>query len=163
MWAAYDDQGWYTGQVPADTPSATPVQPPSASTTTAPGELRARWGRYRWTLQPYPAPPPPPAVPDWADADLDRRYHWIDVGPFMDRFGGYAVSIAGSNDPEVRGLVTLLLPRQYVDLKRTDVAQFVGLLVAKELITQARATAVLSPITTEAERHIKGLPQPTGG
>lgn len=163
MWHAFDSDGWYTGPVPVDTASATPVPPPSASTTTTPGELRARWGRYRWTLQPYPAPPPPPAVPDWADPDLDPRYHWIDVGPFMDRFGGYGISIAGSTDPDVRGLVTLLLPRQYVDLRRADVAQFVAMLVAKELITQARADIVLSPVTTEAERHIKGLPQPTGG
>jgi hypothetical protein len=102
-------------------------------------------------------------VPDWADPDLDPRYHWIDVGPFMDRFGGYALAIAGSSDPEVRGMVTLLLPRKYIDLRRLDVAQFVGLLVAKELIGQTRADIVLDPVTTEAERHIKGLPQPTGG
>lgn len=163
MWHAYDEQGWYAGPVPVDTPSATPVPPPSASTTTTPGALRARWGRFRWHLQPYPEPPPPPAVPDWADEALDARYHHIDVGPFMDRFGPAALAVTSSTDDQVRGLITLLLPRHYVDLQRPDVAQFVGLLVDKGLITQARADAVLSPITTDAERHVKGLPQPTGG
>lgn len=103
-----------------------------------------------------------PVVPtlSWSDPALDSRYFWIDVGPFFDRFGAKALSITGSADVQVQGLVTLLLPRKYVDLKRADLPSMLDLLVSKGLITAAEKTAVLNPITTEYERHIKGLEQP---
>lgn len=107
----------------------------------------------------FVAPPAPPA-PGWADAGLDPRYHWIDVGPFFDRFGLKALSITGSTDPQVQGLVTLLLPRKYVDLKRADLPSMLDLLVSKSLITAAEKAAVLNPQTSEYERHIKGMAQP---
>jgi hypothetical protein len=110
------------------------------------------------------APPPMPAVqqpPRWNDTNLDQRYHWIDVGPFFDRFGAKALSITGSTDPQVQGLVTLLLPRKYVDLKRADLPAMLDMLVSKGLITSADKSAVLNPQTAEYERHVKGMVQPT--
>ncbi len=116
--------------------------------------------RYRYAEVGTSSPPPP--APKWSDANLDPRYHWIDVGPFMDRFGAKAVAIAGSSDATVRGMVMLMQPRKYIDLKRQDVADFVGILHAgKGLITEIEAQAILSLKTTEEERHIKGLAQPT--
>ncbi len=87
----------------------------------------------------------------------DPRLWWIDPGPFFDRFGPAAFAITSSTDPQVQGLVMLLLPRQYVDLKRPDLPQMLGLLVAKELITDDEKTVILTTPTTEYERHIKGL------
>jgi len=117
--------------------------------------------RYR-VIDPPELPRPVSSVPSWSDADLDPRYHWIDVGPFMDRFGAKAVTVAGSNDATVRGMVLLMQPRKYIDLKRADVASFIGILRdGKGLITESEANAILSPITTDAERHVKGLTQPT--
>lgn len=161
-WHAFDGRGWYTGPVADDTPGAVPVPPPIDNTDETPDEPRARWARTRWVVLAYvppPAPPPPP--PSWDDDDLDPRYHWIDVGSFMDRFGPDALAVASSTDPEVQGLLTLLLPRRWVDLLWPELPAMVGMLVAKELITEQRAADVLSPITTEAERHISGMPQPT--
>lgn len=110
-----------------------------------------------------PPPDPEPYVPPvltWDDPNLPPEYHWIDVGPFFDRFGAAALGITSSADAQVQGLITLILPRQYVDLKRADVEQMVGLLVLKGLITAGEMGAVLSPQTTEWERHVKGLQQP---
>lgn len=124
-------------------------------------------------LEPQPGPgwlydgatfttPPEPVVKviRWTDADLPPSYHWIDVGPFFDRFGTKAISITGSTDPQVQGLVTLLLPRKYVDLKRADLPAMLDLLVSKGLITAGEKAVVLNPQTVDYERHIKGLEQP---
>lgn len=161
-WYAYNEQLWYVGEVPPGSDNATPLQPPTTSLTEVPGELRARWSRYRWVAAPYPAPPPaPPAPPSWADPDLDPRYHWIDVGPFFDRFGAAALAVASSESALARGMIALVTPRQYVDLKRADVAAMVGMLVTAALIDTQLASTILDPVTTEYERHVKGLPQPT--
>jgi len=106
------------------------------------------------------SPPAQAPAPQWSDPGLDVRYHWVDVGPFFDRFGAKALSITSSADAQVQGLVTLILPRKYVDLKRADLPGMLDLLVAKSLITGADKTAVLNPQTTDYERYVKGLPQP---
>ncbi|NVM80054.1 hypothetical protein FHW83_005899 [Duganella sp. SG902] len=100
----------------------------------------------------------PPNPLTWASAAPE--YFWIDVGPFFDRFGAKALAITRSEDADVRGLVTLLLPRKYIDLKRSDLPQLVGILQAKGLITVAELAAALNQVTTDYERHVKGLPQP---
>lgn len=108
--------------------------------------------------------PPQPVVsvhvPAWADADLDPRYWWIDKGPFFDRFGAKALAIVSSTDALVQGLVTLIMPRAYIDLKRADIPSLLDALVMKGLITADEKTAVLTTQTTDYERHIKGLVQP---
>ena len=102
----------------------------------------------------------PPQAPSWSDADLNPQYWWINVGPFFDRFNGKAINITSSTDPVVQGLLTLTLPREYIDLKRADLAGMLDILIAKGLINSADKTAILTPPTTEYERHIKGLVQP---
>lgn len=101
-----------------------------------------------------------PVPPTWASPNLDERYHWIDVGPFFDRFGAKALDITSSADAQVQGLITILLPRKYVDLKRADLPAMLNILVGKSLITLAEKAVVLNPQTTTYERHIKDLPQP---
>lgn len=102
----------------------------------------------------------PPPIPHWADTNLDERYWWINIGPFFDRFNGKALSITSSTDPVVQGMLTLILPRQYVDLKRADLSSMLDLLISKSLITSGDKSDILSPPTTEYERHIKGMVQP---
>lgn len=102
-------------------------------------------------------------VPTWADADLDPRYGWLDVGPFMDRFGTKALALTSSTDPQIQGVIALVMPRKYIDLKRPDLSQMLDLLISKGAIGPADKLAVLNPVTTDAERHIKGLPQPVRG
>lgn len=93
--------------------------------------------------------------------DVPPEYWHIDIGPFFDRFGQKALTITSSEDNVVKGLLTLILPRKYIDLKRADMPQMLGILVSKGLITAAEKQAVLTNPTTEYERHYKGLPQPT--
>lgn len=99
-------------------------------------------------------------APQWTDPALDPRYWWVDVGPFFDRFGAKALSITSSTDAQVQGLVSLLLPRKYVDLKRADLPAMLDLLVSKGLITGAEKATVLTTPTSDYERHSKGLEQP---
>jgi hypothetical protein len=109
------------------------------------------------------APPQAPVQapgPTWADPSLPASYHWIDVGPFFDRFGAKALAITGSTDPQVQGLVTLLLPRKYVDLKRADLPGMLDLLVSKGVINAGDKVVVLNPETVDYERHVKGMEQP---
>lgn len=115
---------------------------------------------WTWAGGVFSNPDAAPPAPTWVDADLDPRYWWINVGPFFDRFGPKALAIVSSADDQVRGVVQLCMPRQYIDLKRADLPVMVGLLVLKGIITEAEKTAALTAPTTDYERHIKGLPQP---
>ncbi|GGY12846.1 hypothetical protein GJV26_00155 [Massilia dura] len=94
----------------------------------------------------------------WSAAPAE--YWWIDVGSFFDRFGSKSLAITSSTDPEVAGLVMLVLPRKYIDLQRADLPTLLDVLVTKDIITEAEKTAVLTRPTTEQERYIVGLPQP---
>ena len=80
----------------------------------------------------------------------ESEYAWfIDVGPFFDRFGVSAIAIASSEDPQVRGLMALVTPRKWIDLKRVDVSMFLDMLVSKSLITSGqKATILTTPVTT---------------
>lgn len=98
--------------------------------------------------------------PSWADPALDPRYFWIYVGSFFDRFGPDALAVLSSTDPGVQGLVTFIMPRNYVDLRRADLPGLLDVLVAKGLISAGRKAAVLNRVTTDDERITPGLPQP---
>lgn len=55
--AAFDAEGWYTGEVPLGSVGSTRARPDLLSTTTTPGEPRARYQAGAWTVQAYaPAP-----------------------------------------------------------------------------------------------------------
>jgi hypothetical protein len=102
----------------------------------------------------------PTVAPHWTDANLDPQYWHIDIGPFFDRFGTAKLAILASSDALVQAIVKDSTVRQYIDLKRADVAQAVGILVSKALLSQPQADALLNTHTTDYERHIKGLVQP---
>lgn len=131
---------------------------------TIPSGKYAKWQGSQWSIvdEPYTAPdmpaPPAPEPLTWANAPAE--YFHIDVGPFFDRFGIKAIAVASSTDPLVDGMFKLTTPRKYIDLKRTDVSYFIGLLVTKEILTEAERATVLKLETTEYERSTKGLPQP---
>mgnify|MGYP006155398397 CR=1 FL=1 len=63
-----------------------------------------------------------------------------------------------STDAQVQALLRDIQVRKWVDLQRADVAQGVGMLVAKALLTQAEADAILqTPVTsTEQRALVKG-------
>lgn len=94
----------------------------------------------------------------WANAPAN--YFWIDVGPFFDRIGAKRLQVLASADATVQAIVRDVQVRQYVDLKRADVPAALDLLIAAGVINSADKTALLNPVTTDYERHVKGLPQP---
>lgn len=94
----------------------------------------------------------------WETAPAE--YWWIDVGSFFDRFGSKALTITSSEDPIVKGLVTLLLPRKYVDLRRADLPTLVSHLVDKKIISEEEAKAVVNTPPTAQERYMPDLPDP---
>lgn len=49
-WYAYDKDGWYTGEVPDDSPNATSVMPPILETDKPPGAPRSVWCRVEWRV-----------------------------------------------------------------------------------------------------------------
>lgn len=122
-----------------------------------PGKVGIHWRLVDGAWSP-PLPLPEPVPITWKDAA--PQYWWIDVGPFLDRFGAKALAITSSPDPEVQGLLSLITPRKYVDLKRADLPGLLGTLITKQLMTVEEVNAVLTKRTTDYERHVKGLPQP---
>lgn len=110
----------------------------------------------------FEPPAADPGVPPLTWATAPAQYFWMDQGPFLDRFAEKRHAVLASADPDVRAVVMDLLFRQYIDIKRADVAQALDLLIAKGLITAAEKVTALQPLTSDYERHLKGLPQPGG-
>lgn len=114
----------------------------------------------------------PPRVLSWSDTDLDQRYLWLDVGPFRDRFGMDWLALSTSEHRLARAACAAWSERKYIDLADERNAQLLGALVAAGLpdaapeipgsgpLTPEKVGAILTPRTTERERHIKGLAQP---
>ena len=59
----FDLYGWFAGGVAAAGLRTVPSAPPSQSTTTTEGELRANWSGVAWVMRPYVAPLPEPEAP----------------------------------------------------------------------------------------------------
>lgn len=99
----------------------------------------------------------------------DPRMLWIDVGPFYDRFGADALAIAASDHGACRAVQTLTGVRKYIDLADQRVASMINMLIATGQpaaqawapgsgpMTAEKKAAILHPVTTEYERHVKGL------
>ncbi len=111
-----------------------------------------------WRVVPAPAPQAP-----------DPRMLWLDVGPFCDRLGSDALAIAASDHGACKAVQTLTGVRKYIDLADPRVASMIDMLIATGQptaqpwapgsgpMTAAKKAAILAPVTTEYERHIKGL------
>ncbi len=109
---------------------------------------------------------------DWNNAS--EKYFWIDLGPFQDRFGEDWPVISSSTDRECVAFMNAVVNnRKYINLKDPRVAGAIDMLIASNKpttwamfpasgpMTTAKKSVILNPVTTEYERHIKGLPQPT--
>ena len=85
--------------------------------------------------------------PETTDADW-RIY----VGAFFDRFGDQKIAILSSEDAVVQALIKDASVRQYIGLRerRDELAQMIGVLVAKGFTLDA--AAILDTEPTEDER-----------
>jgi hypothetical protein len=86
---AFDSQGWYTGEVPDDSPNSTPIAPPITDTDKPPGAPRSVWSRVAWYTV---AVPIPPTVDLYAG---DRLGLWEKVKAERDRRKANGTLVAG--------------------------------------------------------------------
>lgn len=107
-----------------------------------------------YTAAPDPSPPTPPLT--WGNAPPE--YWHVDVGPYLDRFGAAQLAILASVDPVVSALVISTTARKFIDLKRPDV--LAGCMMLQSKGFDIDPVAITTTPTTNAERHVKGLPQP---
>jgi len=75
---------------------------------------------------------------------------WIYVGPFYDRLGANKIPILASVDPVVQAVIKDCMVRQYLDLKRADLAQAIDLLISKGF--DLDKAAILTTPVSEDER-----------
>lgn len=107
----------------------------------------------------------------WQNAP--EEYFWIDVGPFTDRFGEDWPAIASSTDRACVAFKSAVIDnRRYINLKDPRVEQAIDMMITLGQPTQwavfpnsgpltaVKKQVILNPVTTEYERHVKGLPQP---
>lgn len=117
--------------------------------------------------------PVQPPLLTWSNAP--EQYFWLDVGPFTDRFGDDWPVIASSTDRECVAFMNAVINnRKYINIKDPRVAGAIDMLIATNKPTTWALFPTSSPMdavkkarildyhTTEYERHIKGLPQPSG-
>lgn len=120
-----------------------------------------------------PNAPAPVVPPNWSDPSLNPEYHWIDTGPWRDRFGIDWLAITASSNELCKAAAQLWIDRKYINLKDPRNAQVIDALIATSQpatnvlfagsspMTVDKKNAILNPVTTEYERHVKGLVQPT--
>lgn len=112
-------------------------------------------------------------VVTWSDPSLNPEYHWIDTGPWRDRFGIDWLAITASSNELCKAAAQLWIDRKYINLKDPRNAQVLDALIATSQpatnvlfagsgpMTTDKKNAILNPVTTEYERHVKGLVQPS--
>jgi hypothetical protein len=97
-------------------------------------------------------PPEPVVVPP-------KPYlHFIDKGPFNDRFGAKKLAVLMSADPIIQAFNSDKSDREYIDLERADVRAAVGYMVGIPLTLGADTFTIAAPILTQPElEHILNL------
>ena len=94
-----------------------------------------------------PSTPPAP-VPVW---------EWfIDIGPFMDRFGTQKLPILASTDVTVQAVVKDMQARKWIDLERADVGQALDLLLSKGFAID-KAAILTTPVTDPENLALRKL------
>jgi hypothetical protein len=167
----FDTYGWWSESGSPDrVANAAPEYIPLDRTV---GEPYPNYTGAGWVMVPYYEPPT--NSQEQVKVPEDERVWWIDVGAFKDRFDahgypGLKLTILGlgRTSDVCYAVFADLLGRQYVDLKgRREELDTALNLIAGELLeagkppmTEAMRAAILTAPTTEAERVIKGLPDP---
>lgn len=162
-WYAFDPvDGWYTGPVPADTPNATPIEPPVLETDHKPGAPRSVWARVAWYVVAVPVPP---------DIDLyaaDRAARWAAVKAERDRRKAGGTLVAGKwfhSDADSRvqqlGLVVMgaavpatpwkTMDGSFVPLTPTLVQQIFAARVAADIALHARGEELKAVLYSAAD------------
>jgi hypothetical protein len=91
---------------------------------------------------------------------VNTPWTWfIDVGPFFDRFGAFKLPILINSDPGIKGLITDLQVRKWVDLQNNEVAA--GLAYISTIIpaftSDIRLQILTTPVTSEENRALRKL------
>lgn len=147
----YDLHGWFVGGVPDTELRTVPMAPPSQTTTTTEGSLRANWNGLAWAMLPYVKSPPEPEAPTMAV----RRI--VSVLGFRRRFTPEeraAIEWAAVDRPDqpeaqrmqaaaLRATLADQAAAKFIDLDDDDTAMGVQGLEAMGLLAAGRAAEIL--------------------
>lgn len=123
------------------------------------------------TITEWVSPPPVPSY-TWSSPSLPEQYWWVYLGAFKDRFANDYAAIAASDHPVCRAFIALTSDRLYIDLKG-QIGQLFDALIATgqpeanvyiplaSPMTTEKKAVILAPPTTDYERFVKGLPDPS--
>lgn len=141
---SYDSHGWLAlAEIPG---RGTDVVPPAHGSSPVAGQPWPNFTGIEWVLVPYSEPviPTPPA-PDYG-TKVTRL-------AFRNRFSGaekVALYTAAASSVPIKIYLDDLAAATFVDLTRDDTATSLQVLVSAGLLTQARATTILSaPVQPE--------------
>ena len=99
----------------------------------------------------------PPAPP--APAPVDHAAWFIDIGPFMDRFGASKLAVLTSTDATVQAIIKDMMARKWIDLKRADVGT--SLAYIGSVVPSVNGVLYLSilntPVTAEENLALRKL------
>lgn len=117
-----------------------------------PGQVRPQWRLVGsvWTAPPEPKPVPPPEPEPEPAPDMR-----ITRLAFLNRFlmeERISIRTAASSDPVVADFLSLVDAASWIDLGRTDTQQGIGLLVAKNMLSQSRGDEILTTPINPMER-----------
>lgn len=92
---------------------------------------------------------------DVQDTVKPAAWEWfIDIGPFMDRFGAQKIAILSSVDAVVQAIINDMQPRKWIDLKRPDVAQALDLILSKGFPID-KAAILETPVSAEENAALR--------
>ena len=86
-----------------------------------------------------------------------NAWEWfIDIGPFMDRFGANKIPILASADATVRAVTQDMIARKWIDLQRDDVGTAIDLLISKGF-TLDKTAILTTPVEAEENLALRKL------
>ncbi|CAN7520703.1 hypothetical protein [Acidovorax sp. LjRoot194] len=156
----FDLHGWFAGGVGEPGLRTVPSAPPSQSTTTSEGELRANWSGVAWVMRPYVAPLPEPEAPAVAAPRI------VSVLGFRRRFTPEekaAIEWAAVDRPEqpeaarmqaaaLRATIADQAAAQFIDLEDPATVRGVQGLEAVGILAPGRAQEIVTAAIQSEER-----------
>ena len=148
---AFDDFGWFAGEVPVGTPGSVRARPDLLATADTPGEPRCRWVAGAWIVQEWATPP----------RHITRR-------SFTNRFSTLEEAVidlasidnpAATQEQRIQAAVLRAQRRKvsespYVDLDLQQTRDGVQALEAAGLLAAGRAIQILDAPIQPHERYV---------
>ena len=128
----------------APTSRTTEVTPPAHSGSPVVGQPWPNWTGVEWVLANYVEPPV------YSAPTVTNVWDWfIDIGPFMDRFGSAKFPVLLCTEPIVKAMIADMQSRKWIDLQRADVAAALAYMHGSAVPGLGTIGTPIASITTE--------------